>query len=243
MLGEALADPVRHWSVKWFATGAVSVLSAVPESGSGGRDAAAWHRDTHDIELRLVPSAATDLACRMLDHRIEDKTLRPADRQLIAQLTAACLDDLRSTVCRAFGSDIAEPWREGSLARSDEAGVELRLAWRHGPQLATVWIGMALAVACRKSRCGAGRSDTGLGRSDDALASVELSLSANLGSGALTLAELQALDEGDVLVLERALDETLPLLVNGRTAGRAACRIVERERGFALELSEAVHRS
>ncbi len=240
-LGDVLAEPVRHWSGKWFAAGSVSVAAAVSGTSGGRPEAAAWHRPADGIELRLAPSAMTELACRMLDHRIEDAKLRPADRLLIAELTAACLDDLRSEVCRALGSDTAEPWREGVVPRSGEEGFELGLAWHDGATLAVVWMDAELAIAYWKNRCGTRSPGAELSPLKDALASVELSLSADLGSAALTLAELAALDEGDVFVLERTLGESLPLLVNGRAAGRAACRIVEREQGFALELSEAIH--
>ena len=67
-----------------------------------------------------------------------------------------------------------------------------------------------------------------------------MTLSVAVGGCSITVAELQNLARGDVLVLDRALDAPLPLAVGRAAARRGACTLSQRGDRIALKITEAL---
>jgi hypothetical protein len=233
----ALADAIDAWSIAWFVGEPVHALGRlvrVQETRNELRHTL-WHRRGGDVAIGLPPAGLAGLGARVLGI---GATARPsADVELLEKVGMACLDDLKARVSVLLGIARSERWSVSEAAEVD-AGHRLDL----GTSSRTPVLMLQLSDECfahfLKSRL-PGAVPVSLGDATGALAALPVNLWAALGSCGITVAELAGLAAGDILVLDRELDASLPLALAGVPLRRGACTIGEAGGALSFDITQA----
>jgi len=240
LVGPAVRDPIERavaeWSSGWFAGRADLRLTALeprPPLWAAELGRAAWHRRGAAVSLAVPPPALSRLRGKALDMRNAVRPETERDAALLRGFEARMVADLAARIETALGicgraatdaSPAADPWAGGAAALcaivAEPDGAEaLRLA-----------VPLEHAIAFRKKGLPPARRRPRPTRRDAALAHAKVRIGARLGSAALTLGEFRSLAPGDVLVLDRGLDQPVELLADGGTQCFARGRLDRSER-------------
>jgi flagellar motor switch/type III secretory pathway protein FliN len=193
-----------------------------------GQSLALWHADPTAVPVGLTAFGIID----------GEADLTADDRVLVELIAADMLADLERRLA-AFVERSSSAWRTG---RSDlpEAHDSMTIAVTAGSHGSVLCIVIAAAQFARLVREALPEPPPiQLGRSQDALRRHTVTVGALLGRSVLSLAELEALSTGDVVVLDRALGAPLPLAVDGVAALTGQCRVTSIENALALEITAA----
>jgi flagellar motor switch protein FliN/FliY len=229
-----IADLADGWSREWFAgeeMRAAGTFTRVDVRGELRNTT--WH--THEAGLAIgisVPGVA-GLGAQVLGVAMSAE--RPADAELLEAVGIECLEDLKYRAAAALHLPekrwgVADGQRGGPVHRIEIVGPA------RDPML-TLELSADLFATLVKSKLRAPPPLPALGKPNGALAALPVELSALLGRSAITVAELSGLTQGDVLVLDRALDAALSLAIGGRPVARGACTVSND--GTALKITQA----
>lgn len=230
-IARAVGDvPVRRvvaeWAVAWFvgASPTVRPASGPVEMPAAG---ASWTSDG----LVLTIGAEVDEVLGNLVFGAIPPDATTGDRIAIASVVAACLGDLRARLAKAIGGANVAAWRAGDVepARRWQWRVDVGRAAALHVAVEEAWIVRRACAALPQAAAVA------LVPLPDALASQRIDVAALVGRSRLTTVELAQLADGDVVVLDRALDAAAPLAVDG-VAGPLRCAIVEHDDHLTLTL-------
>lgn len=208
------------WSEAWFARQLVGLLD--PPIHAYGRPPEA----DEDMNCRVHPdglaiampaTAGREFAGLMLDFNVESGPLRPADRLLLDRLGERCIADLCDRLGSAFGF-VDSDWREADAVPAQSNASFYRLGLTAGVTLLHIAVETPAAVALIKSRTHVTPKPAPLQPIQAALKQQQVALSGRLGGCAISLADLAALAPGDVVVLDREVDQPLELAVEGRAS-------------------------
>lgn len=212
----ALSAILDRWAADWLPVAEVRVGRW--ERGDGPGD---------DLILSTGRDGSDAVAQAMFGSPPEP--LPEADRAKLDRATAACVDDLRRRLVELFGSPVPVDRvqsRHGCAIDLPDRPGALRLSL--SDTLLAGWIRASLPMAAARPPV------SSLARALDAQT---IRLSALVGRCRLTLRELEGWAVGDVLVLDRPLDEALDLLIGGRPCADAPCRLVDAGDELHLVLS------
>lgn len=230
-LEPALDQLLQEWSGQWLvslrARAAPAVQDHCPKTGNEW----GWRSSLPHVSIAWTPGGPASVAGAMLGTNVPPGELQGSDRRIIESLGNACVDDLLQRVAKLVSgsgktSQIVQQkidldacsWWEISLGTGKPA-FKLALSELGKTRI----IKRALPSAERLK----------LGSLSAALARQEVKIAAGLGRCSLTLAELQGLEIGDVLVLDRSPDRPVELLINGSSSPFCASLDVS---GSAAEL-------
>ena len=213
---ETLEQAVAQWSAEWFVASGV-VVAGVRATMSASRpdgDGTGWRVYRTVVAVRGGRPALSRLVNRALDLRSEAVDPTPADRRLLAGLEEKILDGLAETLERAMGV----AGRPKSVADrpedplDDDGGLLVSLAEPSGREVLVVAIPAGVVFGYAKAALGrpAGPKCP-LQPMATALADVRIPFEARIGKVELTLSELNELAVGDVLVLDRPLDQAVDI--------------------------------
>jgi len=228
-----LEGAVDDWSRRWFArtsVGVGAVRSRAP--GALGED---WRIPHQIVAVSHTPRALARLANWALDARLDLLEPTETDRQLVGLFEPRLLDDLVSSVEDAIGgpqqmNGAAPDW-------SRLGGVEISLADSNGGALLTLAIPLTALLPLTKASLPARtRPRTGLEPIGKALHPTVVTVEASLGVAHVTLDELRGLSPGDVLVLDRRIDQGVELTLAGVDGPLARAGLSELEGRLALIL-------
>jgi flagellar motor switch/type III secretory pathway protein FliN len=237
----ALADAVEAWSDHWFRRHRLTVGSIVAATaGSAARDGGwSWKRFGEAVAINLSANSPTPFAAWLLDGEGDPLLTSAADRVILDDLETTMLADLATRIEQNLGmagamqdgvAEIADPLGEdgGAVVGLKEASgaAVLRLAIPR-----PVMAGFVKTKAPRR-RPAAHRPDPRV----EALRATEVRLEACLGAAELSLADLQNLAPGDVLVLDTRLDGLAALTVEGGVSPLAAARVANTDGRLSLTL-------
>ncbi|HEX8232307.1 MAG TPA: FliM/FliN family flagellar motor C-terminal domain-containing protein [Caulobacteraceae bacterium] len=239
-LASSLAEVVRAkaeeavglWNGRWFVrptvrVGRLSVLNEwadqTSERGWGplGRSLAFNCSDAGRRRLSHLALAAPAAA----------SPLNEEDERLFGHLVERMLADLGESLETALGAS-PTPAATGIGRRG---GLQLDLGEDGAPRLAAIAIPRRIAASYyRAVKPPASRPSKPLAKRSAALADTRVPLEVQLGQAELALNELGTLAVGDVLVLDRRIDQVLEVTPVGspQPAGRA--RLVKSDTGMAL---------
>jgi flagellar motor switch/type III secretory pathway protein FliN len=227
-IDEALRASVREWSAKWFARGGLRPSGPFARGNIAKllHDKVVWRAVPDGLAVGAAERATGALAAAMLDADFSGTNLLPKDRQLIERLAGECLEDLRIRLARLFGLPEKLEWQE-SVDPPRMSGEVWTCRFGLNDREPLVWLAVdrARVVMLRRSRLRRSSDGVRLRPMAEALAKQPLALSARLGRCEITLSDLTALSEGDVIVLDRRLDEPLELAVEGQV--KPGCCLVE----------------
>jgi flagellar motor switch/type III secretory pathway protein FliN len=215
--GRLLGEVVRTWSGKWFAAGTLQLLgetAAVRPADAAARAGEAWEDLGGGLALGVSAAATLGIAGMLLDVDLGGAALDEGDNLLVERLLAEVIKDLRTTLAEvldlktgAVRTGTHPPaWpgaRTFSIGRADR-GFVLNLV-----------IAADRLVALRRSVLRPPPPAPHLSPVTRALEAQSIRLSARIGRCDLSLAELSALCEGDVLILDRPSVDPLDLVIDG----------------------------
>jgi flagellar motor switch/type III secretory pathway protein FliN len=229
-----LERALEEWSDHWFASGRASLDPAFQDDWPGRSGDADWRCCPDVASLALTPAAEAAIAGTMLGSNVPLASMQSEDRTVVHHLARACAEDLLLRLARltrgAGGETPAEAdsanfdacswWdvsvgaRKGvlKLALSEEA--EVQMVKRQLPSPAKI----ALESTTR------------------GLARQQVEIEADLGRCEVSLAELEDLAVGDVLVLDTSSADPLALLI-GKERSPLRASLEAREEGPFLILS------
>jgi flagellar motor switch/type III secretory pathway protein FliN len=236
----ALADMVESWSGEWFAGEPMRVAGPLARIAAARAELrkAVWHGCDDGVAIGLPPAGTVALGAMVLGVQTAAGQRNDQDLALLEALGKECLDSLKSRLVQrlALGKSVWHPFE----ARRSEVAVH-RLEIVAVARGLTLQLELSPACFARFIRDALPDPAPGapLGAGSGALASIPITLSALLGRCGITVAELASLGCGDVLLLDRATEDILPLAVGGVPLARGSCTVVEAERGPALSIVQA----
>jgi hypothetical protein len=223
-----LSETVLDWSRRWLPRGRWQAIGAFKEAADT-RDDNNWSllRTGGRVTIEGAPRAVLRLALAMLGE--DDRTtFSPRDHKFLRRLAGQAMDDLVDAVDRVLsgngspGASVGRPWSlplgpaaepllQVSIARSDLS----LLARQAYPQHA------------------AGPLDA----RGPAVAGLRVSVSAHLGMAKMDVSQLDALEPGDVIVLDRSVTARATLLVAGRQT-LLPCTVSQQDAALVLQVAE-----
>lgn len=219
-VGRAIDAAVDNWSAAWFGGHRLTAAVFRPVSGPNASRAegGGWQVYGTSMALAIGEAAKTRLVGWALDGPMDMLALEGADAKVVARFGHLLLGDLARAVEAALGTapDVLPTPRLVDHPFGRAGGVEVPLGEGQGGALLTLAIpGEAVLPLCRASLPPARPARTPLTRPREAIGSTRVRLQATLGHASIGLADLRRLSEGDVLVLDRALDQGASLLAAG----------------------------
>lgn len=240
-MDRVFSEAVRSWSEKWFARNGPRPLGPFAPGLAGNaahREGLSWHVLDAGLALSVADRATGLLAASILDADLGGAALTPRDRKLIERVTSDCLADLRKALAERFAIASAEPWRTGGqpgfAAAADSWSASLGMGDRE--PLLRIVAGHDLMAAFRRASIPPPPRPAVLGSLSKGLEGQELVLSALLGRCRMNLSDLGALEEGDVLILDRQADSRLELAIDGEAKG-GSCVLEQQGERLALKIS------
>jgi flagellar motor switch/type III secretory pathway protein FliN len=155
--------------------------------------------------------------------------LTSRDLRLLRRLAGEALDDLVARLEATLPAG-------GAGAAGDGARRSLTLAMAGEPLLEVTLDRTDLCLLAQRTFTPRGHR-TSLAPAATAFADVAVPVAGRLGRAALAIDQIGALEPGDVLVLDRELDEAVELLVAGRDSP-LRCDITERDGAIGLVVRE-----
>lgn len=201
------AAAVADWSEAWFPDGAWQAAANFKPAGDG-LDWSVLREHSH-FALVGRQKASLDLAFVLLGQRLR-QDLTEADHQLLRRLAASAIDDLHQRIASLYSA--SEMQASGAAARD-----RLRLTIGPGGQakfaieaerdpLTTLVKGRFRAIARRNE----------LSPVRTAIAKEPVRIEAHLGSAELSIAQIESLEIGDIVVLDRPIDAPARISINNR---------------------------
>lgn len=170
-----------------------------------------------------------------------DRTNRTqADIGVLEAVGGECLRDLQSRAAVAFGLSSQSVWDKTDIEFVQASGHRLEIAGPAGCPPLSLFLSEDLFIRTVRAKLPLASRSAPFRPALEALASLPVTLSAALGCCGITIAELENLAVGDVLIFDRAVDARLPLAIDGATAPNGACTLAQRDGHLALEIMEAL---
>lgn len=226
-VGACLSGPVAAWAERWFvrAPAAIAAVRAdVPDAAHASHPGLVIEGANAVLELnghgkrRLLEAA--------LDVDLSAQVLSEADRRLLDEFARRVVRDLAVLV-------------EESLA-ADSGGGDLTIVSTlaiAGHEALSVSIGDgALAPAIKAAMAGTGAPKPALARRSEAIKRTTLTVRGHLGRAELAFDELENLNVGDVLILDRNLAEPVELKLPGIDVPLARGRLSQSDGALSIQL-------
>jgi flagellar motor switch/type III secretory pathway protein FliN len=168
------------------------------------------------VSLAVPAPSLARLRGKALDIRVSLRPETERDASLLRGFETRMMADLASRVETALGigmagrnaaTSAADPW---ALGASAICGI---VAEADGAEAVRLAVPLEHVVAFRKAGLAPPRRRRASARREDALRPGKVGVEARLGSAELNIGELRSLAPGDVLVLDRGLDEPTELLI------------------------------
>lgn len=228
-------EVVDSWSRKWLAANAAAAGFEV-RRGKAPPHPGGWRRPGAAIGIALGAAEMIRLAGAALGPAPERFVLSEVDRDILSRFTATLAADLAQAVEQALG--FAPAGTEGSACAdplADAGGLLFDAVDSQGRVLAHVAIPHdalvpTLKAAIRPRRRGLPPA----ARLSQAYGATAVRIEARLGAAALPLGEVAALAPGDVLILDRTIEEGAAVSLAG--SGKAFARGVIDASAHALSL-------
>lgn len=229
-------DAVDAWSRRWFPD---YRLRRQRQGFAGGSTTHPVAAATPRLSLRASSPSLDVLAGRVLDVDLARLELGDGDRTVIDALRDELAQDLAQGLDTALTGQ--QP-RDGSAA--DVSGsVLIELADDEGRRLLMIETSRAiLADVRRKVLPGARPGGDRLTSLRAAVGHAPVKLSASVGSSVILLSEARRLAPGDVIVLDRKLDQPIDIVAGPGDTGLACARMVDAASPRSLRLQAVANR-
>lgn len=208
-----LAAPLEQWSGAWFLHRTVAISRIRMGQGRTVNASASRQFQGALAVAELPETAKRQLLDAALEFSLAEQILSEDDGRVLDLFAAKIAEDLIARLDAAFSGEKAN-------ARGPRVSFAVSLS---GADLFEISIPQHVLVPVLKSRLSAPRKSTQAPRSRmKAFGPTALTVNGLLGRAELAVEDLRGLAPGDVLVLDRALNETVELRLDGsnRNIGR-----------------------
>ncbi len=213
---KTIEQAIAQWNAQWFLTSfaevagtRVAVADSRPESEGTG-----WRVYRAAIAIRGSRAGLSRLVNRALDLRADLADLTAADRYVMNAIEGKILEGLAETLEVAFGvrgQTRSEPDKPADPL-ADGGGLVVSVVDPSGREVLTLALpGETIVRHVKASIPRTPGKGPALRPFSEALAEVNIPVEAQVGKVELTLAELNELAVGDVLVLDKRLDEAVDI--------------------------------
>lgn len=238
----SIRDPAHIWSERWFARQFVRLLDTAGHPAGRPRDlGASWTCRTHPEGLSIALTEASGLAVAglMLDRTINRNDLNSADKVLLERLVSHCISDFCDLLGDAFRLK-RDGWQSSTCVPSTQQDAQFyRLGLSAGSPLLHVGVDPSAAVAVVKATASATQSASPLSSVEAALKEQQIQISARLGECNISVADLVGLAIGDVLVLDRDLQGSAEIAIDGKQS-KGRCTIEHSAGKLQLKIQKSV---
>lgn len=229
----ALSERVVQWSQHWFADAPPSSALAIVSVGDRGVRGADWQHCDSRVWTGIGDGGLFALGALAMGLPGSPGDRTHADVALFEKLGAECLRDLHRRLAELLAAPAGIGWSSGAPAADTRA---YRSAI--GPLTLAIALTPASLAQLVRARLPVPAAAP-LASARDALAPCSLALSAMLGRCDITLADVEALAPGDVVVLDAALGAPLPLAIEHRAVPRGTCTISQQGERLFLQINQS----
>lgn len=227
--GRRLCETVADWSRRWLSHRRWQAIGTLAEPADGAGDNG-WSvlRTGGRSTIEGAPRAVLRLALAMLGED-ERTSFTSRDHKFLRRLAGQAIDDLVAVV------DQLLPAGEGSTGAWVGRPWSLPIGPAAEPLLQ---VSIARSDLCLLARAAYPRHATGrLDTRSAALADMPVSISVHLGTATMDVAQFDALEPGDVIVLDRPVSAPAMLQVAGRQTP-LPCTLSQQDAALVLHLAE-----
>lgn len=197
-----------------------------------------WQSNNDGITAMLLPFGSNLLASNILDREVTDGSISEADSRLLTGIVSDCFIDLLETLTEEFGVD-------GKFEQASSIPIQVsthdygRLVVHNksGENIAIINIALELMFDYRKS----GLTDNIIHfygeQRDKALSHQNVNLGAYVGNSEISLGDLEALNTGDIIVLEKGVTEAIEMTVNNKVTRGIECGIIQGKNKISLKIT------
>ena len=235
---------VLKWSQTWISKRRLKVCTwtTAVSQPRGDQDGAGWQRYTSGLAISASRRARTRLLDWGLDIQLDELALTETDRQLIEQIERRMLEGLVGDVEQSL-SVTAEGGAAQTLVTepfAGQGGAIIGLTDSGSSALLTLAVPFAVLLPlCLEDLPPPRPRPEPLSSRAYSVGSTRLSIEAGLGQAEMTLKDLRNLAVGDVLVLDKALDEPAELSLAGTEALLAQASIADQAGQMTLTLESS----
>lgn len=232
---EAADGVVRAWSQHWFAAATLKASRTRAIDPKLKRPAAdGWRVYGAAAALNIDRAKVRGLLSLLLDAALEQLPSSSADDDVLAALEKQVLEDLALRFDTAFGGQ-AQPSQSMNTLQDPfqpYGGIEVTISDGVDAELLNVALPLSRVAAVAAPLTPRARHTlTPIG---EALGPTTVELEATVGTATLSFGELRGLGLGDVLVLNRALDQGVEVSVRGSARVLAEAELQEVDGRAAL---------
>lgn len=235
----AIEEAVARWHDRWFIDAYVSVsdMTAAPEAPWSDGDDGGWRVLRAAVAVRLRRQGLARAVDKVLDTGTEGLSLTEGDRYVLAGLERRIVESLVEDIEQAFGllGDMRAIPEKRRDALAEGGGLLVSLKDVSGRDILTLAVPTAVTLPILRAHLGAPTAPReALRPLTQAMGSANIVVEAVVGRVELTLTELNDLAVGDVLVLDRALDEPIEVAAADTRRIFARAMLTEVDDGVAL---------
>ena len=239
---ETLEEAITQWNGHWFVTPGVGVadLRAATTDLRPDGDGTGWRVYRAAVAVRAARGALSRLVGRALDLRPEAAGQTAADLRLLAAFEEKLLESLTEAVERAFGiaGSLKSVPEKAADPLEGQGGVLVSLTDPPGREMLALAIPAEAVFRHIKAPLGRAVVEGALQPLGRVLGDVRIPFEAQIGKVELTLAEWNELTVGDVLVLDRRVDEAVDIAGVHSQEIFAKAVLTQVEDGLALKFNE-----
>lgn len=207
---------VGDWGSHWLPKVKPACRTRLREIGSADPGRLSWRRWGEECSVSIDEAGRLALAEAMLDKVIAANSVKSVDRPILADITNRALDDLIGRISWLIDQDRAPPIHDGEGMPGP--GISWEISLKRSGMAIGLTVHSAALIRWRKALAPLA-GQPGLTRLATALQEQKLQVGLAAGQGALSLAELENLAVGDVVVLDRRVEGPLELLAEGTPTG------------------------
>lgn len=230
----AVEPVVADWAAHWFARGDLRLFDWALAAEDRPAFDAGWRACGPGLEASCSTRAATRLAGLGLDLRLDGMDLAERDRLLVSAVARQIVDDLAQRMRRLLVHD-------GEPVNVPAGGRRIIACVADGADvLFSLSIPVALLLGLSRRTLPKAPAAVQIpGDRRAALGGSTVRLEATLGTATLSLAEAKGLAAGDILLLDRTLDDAADLSLRASPGVVARGVLTETEGHLALVLQTA----
>lgn len=231
-----VADLVSDWSARWLTASSAHIIPLAANIGSKLKDPT-WLGYEGSACLGFDEAATSAIASGLLAHPVPDGAMPAPDRFVVDGLVRRALDDLLDSLMKAAGEASLDAPRLSSATPAANADwVRWSVGIGNNPRLFSLGCSQQL-LAELGYQSAPPVPQPPLTSIEQGLKRQRVEIGTFLGASTISLAKVKQMTVGDVMLLNRHIDDDLALTLCGQPTSRP-CKLGEDERGAILEILE-----
>ncbi|WP_164119023.1 flagellar motor switch protein FliM [Sphingorhabdus sp. Alg239-R122] len=198
-----------------------------------------------EMAIGYCENAELELALLLLGMDMPVTRISQADKSVLLTLGKRCLDDLYDRITTTLSDVLKNPSGFPDTAPMETANAMLSDSFWSGEvvgknQVRSIRLGFAVhedvLIRHRLRMSKPLHRNTQLTDRMHAIGDCAVTIGGRIGATSLSVAELNALEAGDVLILDQSVEDNIELTVDGNAGAIPACTLRQNEDGFYLEI-------